>query len=448
MNLQLSELAEIVGGELLGENQIITSLSTNTRELTAGQLFIALKGAQFDGHDFLQSAYEKKAAGVIISKRQSLPIPSITVEDTKLALGKIAAFHRQQFPIPVIAITGSCGKTTTTAILATILNCMAPTLAPIKSFNNDIGVPLTLLQLTSKHRYAVIEMGANHPGEIAYLSRLAGQQFSIITNVAPAHLDGFKTLAGVASAKGEIFEALADEGMAVINADDQFADYWRKLIKNKKMITFGIKKTADVYAKNIGLTETGNPQFELFSPHGKCEIRLPLLGEHNVKNALAAIAAAIAVGATKEAIQQGLASVQPVSSRLNNYKGLAGAVVIDDTYNANPLSVEAALQTLAHRKGERFFIFGDMAGLGQDEADFHREIGLLAKRLGIDKLLACGKLSELAVNQFGKNGYHFESQASLIETLKSQLHDDAIVLVKGSRSSQMENIVQAIIQEK
>lgn len=444
--MYLSEIAKIINGKLQGTDVSVSSFNTNSRELMPGEVFIALRGEQFDGHDFLQSACEKKAAAVITSMPSSFPVPSIQVENTRIALGQIAAHHRQQFQLPLIAVTGSCGKTTTKTMIASILSHMGPTLAPIKSFNNDVGVPVTLLQLTENHNYAVIEMGANHLREIAYLSQLARQNVALITNVAPAHLEGFGTLQGVATAKGEIYEALTEDGIAILNSDDKFVEYWQRIIKCKSL-TFGIKHKADVTAKNITLDREGHPSFEVHYPDGTLSITLPLLGIHNVMNALAATTASFAVGASASAIKKGLTQVHPVSKRLVKYKGLSGSLIIDDTYNANPLSVSAALQMLAHGKGEKIFVFGDMAELGHQSEKLHEEIGRQAKDLGIDKLYACGKLSHLTVEAFGDKGIHFKDQSSLIEALKPALHADATVLIKGSRSSRMENVVQAIIQE-
>lgn len=445
--MKLTEIAKIIGATVPKQDIEISSISIDTRELNSGQLFIALKGEQFDGHAFLEKAVEKNAAAVIVADDVSLPIPSLKVADTRVALGKIAANQRDIYQIPVIGITGSCGKTTTKTMLASILSRMGPTLAPEKSFNNDVGVPLTLLKLNSNYQYAVIEIGANHPGEVAYLSGIAKQNVAVITNVAPAHLAGFGTIEGVARAKGEIYEKLSDRDFAIINNDDVFASTWLQKLTTKSVLTFGIKNQADVMAKNIRLDEDGKPSFDVVYPGGNLAIHLPILGMHNVMNALAAIAAAHAVGANAQAIVRGLAEVEPVSKRLIRYKGQSGSLIIDDTYNANPLSVNAALETLTHGNGEKIFVFGDMAELGPDEEKFHAEVGKNARRLGINKIYACGKLSHLTVDAFGDNGFHYKDQASLIAALRNSLHEKAVVLIKGSRSSKMENVVQALIQE-
>lgn len=445
--MKLTTFADILQTSISGQDVEIDSLCLDTRDLHPGQLFIALKGDQFDGHDFLPLAIEKKAAAAIVSTDVNLPIPTIKVADTRIALGKIAAHHRNQFDLPVIGITGSCGKTTTKTMLASILSQMGSTLAPEKSFNNDVGVPLTLMKLIPQHDYAVIEMGANHPGEIAYLSGIARQNIAVITNVAPAHLAGFGSVAGVANAKGEIYQSLPKEGYAIVNQDDAFAAMWLQNMGDRSVLTFGINNHADIMATDIVLNEEGRASFTALYPEGRLHIELPVLGNHNVINALAAIAAAYAVGANKQAIENGLANFQPVNKRLIRYQGQLGARIIDDTYNANPLSVKAALEILAHGVGEKIFVFGDMGELGSEEEKYHVEVGQHARKLGIDKLYACGKLSKLSADAFGENAFHYNDQAALIAALKKILHSKAVVLIKGSRSARMENVVQALIQE-
>jgi UDP-N-acetylmuramoyl-tripeptide--D-alanyl-D-alanine ligase len=440
----LSEIAAITEGKLEGPDREVFSFSTDTRELLPEQLFFAINGMQYNGHDFLPAACEKKAAGAIICQPLQLPISTIQVKDTRLALGQLAKHHRSSFNMPIIAVTGSCGKTTTKTLIGNILKEMGPTLTPQKSYNNDIGVPLTLLQLNKQHKYAVIEMGANHEQEIAYLSKLAQQTMALITNVAPVHLEGFGSIENIAKAKGEIFEALPSHGTAILNADDVFFDFWLKNVTSNRKLTFGIQNKADISANNILMDDEGQPSFELVYPDGKIHIHLPLLGQHNVMNALAATAAAFAVGASQSAIEKGLSQAVPVAKRLARYQGLQGTLVIDDSYNANPLSVTAALQILAHSKGVKVFVFGDMGELGQYQEKFHQEMGEKARHFGIDKLYAYGKLSRLTVSAFGNKGIFFEDQASLIQALKKDLHPDMVILVKGSRSMRMENIVEAI----
>lgn len=445
--MKLSELAKLLGVSFTGKDVDFSSLSTDTRDLAPGQLYIAIQGEHFDGHDFLDMAYERKAVAALVSREVSLQIPTLKVSDTRAALGEIAAHHRRCFEVPVLAVTGSCGKTTIKAMLANILTQMGPTLSPVKSFNNNIGVPLTLLQLSSDHKYAVIEMGANHPEEISYLSSLAQQSVAIISNVGPAHLAGFGSLEGVACAKGEIYDALPSQGVAVINNDDTFADYWKSSLKTRKIITFGIESEADVTAKNIQLSAEGKAKFELNYPGGRGIVQLSILGKHNVMNALAATAASYVVGATFPAIIKGLETVSAVTKRLVTCKGFNGSCIIDDSYNANPLSVSAALEILAHSRGEKIFVFGDMGELGSQEVFFHTEIGQKAKELGISKLYTCGDLAKLTAEAFGENGFNFRDQETLIHQLRAVLDGNTTALVKGSRSSRMENVVKAISQE-
>lgn len=443
----LSDIAKIIQGKLNGEDNKASAFSIDSRELLPGEVFIALKGQQYDGHNFLKDICDKKAAGAIVSTPMSLPIPTIQVNDTIIALGQIAASHRRRFNLPIIAVTGSCGKTTTKSMIANILHHMGATLAPIKSFNNSIGVPLTLLQLTEQHHYAVIEMGANHIHEIGYLSSLAQQTVALVTNVAPAHLEGFGSIEGVAKTKGEIYQALPANGIAILNADDAFLNQWQQIVAGKTTLTFSTKKKADIFANNIKLDAQGKTSFTVHYPKGTVEIALPLLGVHNVNNALAAIAATVAVGASEEAIVKGLTHLAPVNNRLVRCKGLADASVIDDTYNANPLSVKAALEMLSNMGGERIFVLGDMAELGDQAEKFHAEVGVQARQLGIDKLYACGKLSQLAASAFGNHGFHFPDQQGMIAAIRAELHPNATVLIKGSRSSRMEHVVEAITQE-
>lgn len=444
--MTLQNLARLLGLSYHGVDQEFSKLSTDTRSLCEGDVFIALRGDSFDGHDFVEIAEAKKALAIIASRPIKTHLPVFLVNNTRKALGDITAFHRANYAIPVIAITGSCGKTTTKAMLASILNGIGHTLAPESSFNNDIGVPLTLLRLNSNHQYAVIEMGANHRGEIANLCQIARPTVSVITNVGPAHLEGFGSIEGVAEAKGEIYQGLDPEkGIAIINADERFVTKWQASLYNQKIITFGLLKNADFIAKEIKLSDEGYAEFNLISPLGTKKIKLPIMGVHNVMNALAAAAAAYSVGASLEVIAAGLENVSAVSKRLNKYISSKGAVIIDDTYNANPLSVTAALELLSQANGGKIFVFGDMAELGEYAEEMHKQIGIQARELGIEKLYTCGKLSRLTAEAFGNNAYHFQDQSALITKLLDAICPNVTVLVKGSRSSRMENVVKALI---
>lgn len=441
---ELSDVQSQLQAELIGANVAFADVSTDTRSIKEGDLFVALTGPNFDGHDFLNQAKDAKAAAAIVSKNVRTDLPCLKVADTRKALGMLAKYHRAQHPIPIAAITGSCGKTTTKTMLAHILSQRAPTHVNKASFNNDIGVPLTLLGLRKEHQFAVSEMGANHPGEIQYTTSLVRPHVAVINNVAPAHLEGFGSVKGVATAKSEIFQGLDDDGIGVVNADDKFADYIREQVGNHKIITFGIQNQADVMARNVGLNHDGFAQFTLVTPKGNAEVTLPVIGEHNVMNALSAAAIAIAFDLTINEIKTGLETFEPVDMRLIRKKGHYGSLVLDDTYNANPLSFDAALHVLVHYPGESILVIGDMGELGERVREFHQEIGVKAKNLGVKHLLAVGEMSQLAVEAFGENGVCYPSHQALIADLLPHLKQDVTVLVKGSRRTQMERVVAAI----
>ncbi len=447
MQMQLAEIAKVTQGKLNGSNISITSISTDTRKIQANDLFIALKGPHFDANDFAAEAAKRGAAAAIVSRAVDLPIPTIQVTDTRMALGQLAASYRQQFQIPMIGLTGSAGKTTTKAMLASILQQCGNTLSTEGTMNNDIGVPLTLLRLRPEHQYAVIEMGANHPGEINYVAAIAKPTVALITNAGPAHLEGFIDLPGVAHAKGEIFQNLDPDGIAIINADDQFSEFWQGLNTQRRIIRFGRNNnTAEVTAKNLEFDANGFPQFILVTPSGEIAIKLQILGEHNVMNALAAAAATLALNIPLSAIKQGLEVFAPVNKRLVVKQGYAGAMIIDDSYNANPLSVTAAIHTLAKQPGEKILAFGDMRELGPQAQDFHVEIGKEAKRQGINHIYAYGELAAYTIKAFGIDGYHFPNQEELIAALRAHVNSNVTVLVKGSLSMKMSQVVAALLQ--
>ncbi len=349
--------------------------------------------------------------------------------------------------IPIIAVTGSCGKTTTRAILASLFSQGGKVLSSENSFNNAIGVPLTLLRLRSDYDFAVIEMGANHAGEIAYLTQLVRPTLAIITNAGPAHLEGFSDLQGVACAKGEIFQGLPADGIAIINNDDGFADFWRSLIGGRQLFTFALHHPADVTATQIVVGLDGRSQFHLKLLEESAEVNLPLMGEHNVLNALAASAAALALDIPIESIKAGLEAVAPVKGRLVERRGYKGALIIDDSYNANPSSVVAAIKVLSKREGESILVFGDMLELGIGTEQFHRDVGEEAQRSGITRLYCFGPNSRFAANAFGEHGYHFDTQEKLVEALKQYLHGHITVLIKGSNSMKMNKVTQALLGE-
>lgn len=447
--VKLEDIVEVLQAELIGQNVEFDDVSTDTRTLEKNNLFFALTGPNFDGHDYLQTAKNKNAAAAVVTKPIDVPLPQLKVSDTIEALGRLAAFHRDQFDLPVIGITGSCGKTTTKMMVANILQLKAKILFTEGTKNNHIGCPLTLLRLQKEHQYAVIEMGANAPRDIQYLCSLAKPTVTTVTNVAPAHLEGFGSIKGVASAKSEIYQALSGEGVAVINADDAYANYMISQSKSKNYLRFGIQNEAEVQARNIQLDERGKPSFTLVVPEGQVEIMVPLVGEHNVMNALAAAAICIALNIPLSQIKTGLETLKPIDMRLVHYPGVNHSTVLDDTYNANPRSFDAALHVLMLAKGPKFLVVGDMGELGENVLAFHEEIGVKAKNLGVDRLFAYGEYSQEAARAFGKNATCYLSHDALIADLQSELAKQANVslLVKGSRKSEMETVVRAIITD-
>ncbi|MEK7303731.1 MAG: UDP-N-acetylmuramoyl-tripeptide--D-alanyl-D-alanine ligase [Pseudomonadota bacterium] len=443
--MTLSATATVLQGSLHGKDAEYSGVSTDTRTLVRGDLFVALVGPNFDGHEFVDAAAGKGAIGALVSRHLDAEIASVHVADTRLGLGQLAAHWRRQFQIPVIAVTGSNGKTTVKNMIAAILNVAGPTLATQGNLNNDIGVPLTLLRLRQGDKYAVIEMGMNHPGEIDYLTKLARPTIALINNAAAAHLAGLGSVEAVARAKGEIYAGLAADGIAVINIDDAYADLWRKQAASHRVITFGLEQTADVSAEFE--LDAGGSTIHLKTPHGGINMRLSLLGRHNVMNALAASSASLAAGVSLADIQAGLEKLKSVSGRLEVRRGLNGARVLDDTYNANPGSLAAGVEVLKAASGERVLVLGDMGELGDAARDIHRRVGLLAKSLGIEHLYAVGELTPDAVEAFGKGAQHFASHEALIENLRASLHGDMTVLVKGSRLMKMERVVAGIVEE-
>ncbi len=445
----VSDAAKAMRGQLHGHDGVFTSVGTDSRHITAGQLFVALKGEHFDGHDYAEQALEQGAAAVVLENNSAGLAPAILVEDSYLALGQLAAHWRAKFSLPVLAITGSNGKTTVKEMVSAILAVQAGGLAPIHAtvgnLNNHIGMPLTLLKLRDNHQYAVLEMGMNHLGEIAYLSGLAKPTLALINNAGTAHLGELGSPDKIAQAKGEIFSGLSVDGVAVINADDAYADYWRGLNAGKKIITFSLDRVADVQASYQ--EKDGINAVHLRTPSGEIEFSLQVLGNHNVRNALAASAAAYSMGVSNEAIASGLARFSAVKGRLQNKMAIHGARLIDDTYNANPDSMKAAIDVLVNQTGEKILVLGDMGELGADAARLHGEIGQYAKAKGLKQLYCLGELSLEMVQGFGVGARHFDDAAVLAEAIKPQLSAQVTVLVKGSRFMKMERVVD-LLDEK
>jgi len=441
--MSLSILADVLKCPQKGPDAVFTGVSHDTRSLQRGDLYIAIKGEHFDGHHFLAEAINAGAAGALLAEDMETPLPYVRVPNTRLALGNLAAFWRNQFEFPVVAITGSNGKTTVKEMIGAVLGQTGNGCVTRGNLNNEIGVPLTLLRMRASDQFAVIEMGMNHFGEIEYLSRLTRPTVALITNAGEAHLAGVGNVSGVANAKGEIFSGLRTAGTAVLNADDEFFPLWKTLSAKRKCLSFGLEKKADITAE-YQLTDVGSRIHLKTTTHGEMDMRIPLLGKHNVMNSLAATGAAIAAGATLEDVKTGMEKLKAVSSRLEVKKGISGARVIDDTYNANPSSVAAGLQVLKEFTGERVLVLGDMGELGASAADIHFRVGELANRIGIQRMFAIGEQTRVSVGAFGKGARHFDSYEALIEALVDCLHADMTVLVKGSRMMHMERIVSGI----
>jgi len=447
--MSIQEAALALCADWTGGNPVFTGVSTDSRTLKQGDLFIALSGEQFDGHRFISAAIERGAvAAMVLVDAAIISTKSgfgwIKVGDTRLGLGQLAACWRRRFALPLIAVTGSNGKTTVKEMIAAIFRHASgreSVLATTGNLNNDIGVPQMLLQLDARHVAAIIEMGMNHAGEIAYLSRLAAPTIAVITNAGAAHIEHLGTTEAIARAKGEIFEGLEAQGVAVINADDPYASLWRQLAGNRQILDFGLETTAAASARPV---DPSGDRWLLQLPDDKIEMVLQVPGRHNVYNALAAAAAATVAGISTSSIAEGLSKFRGVPGRLQKKNGLHQSVLIDDTYNANPDSMQAALNVLAEMPGKKILIMGDMGELGPDGAAFHYKIGQQAASVRIDILLALGESSQQAVAGFGRGGEHFSSLDSLLEKAKSCLDEHSSILVKGSRFMQMERVVEQL----
>jgi len=441
MTMQLSEAARVLAGSFTGSDNKFTGVSTDTRQLQPGALFFALQGPNFDGHGFIETARAQGAIAAAVAHPCESALPQIEVADTRLALGSLSAHWRQQFTLPVVGITGSNGKTTVRAMTAAILSQCGDTLATQGNLNNDIGLPLTLARLAADHRFAVLEMGANHPGEIDYLAGLAQPTIAIVTNAGPAHLEGFGDLQGVARAKGELFARLGKDGVAVINADDTFAPLWRELAAHCRIVEFGLQG-ADVTADWQG--DASGSDVQLHTAAGNIELRLALPGRHNVMNALAASAAALAAGAGLDAVKAGLETLSQVAGRFNVHSLPGDITLIDDTYNANPESLQVALDVLALAPGDSWLVLGDMGELGADAAALHSAAGRNAREAGVSRLYGLGELAQLAVKAFDGPGGAYASMDELLAVLQRQLSGPLHILVKGSRRMRMERVVAAL----
>lgn len=439
----LSATARRLRLTLQGADARYLRVVTDTRSVQPGDLFVALKGEHFDAHEFVAEAAAKGAVGALVARKLDVAISQIVADDTLQALQALAASWRESFELPVIAVTGSNGKTTTKQLLAAVFAMRGPVLATEGNLNNHIGVPLTLLKLRDAHRTAVIEMGASAPGEIALLAKLAQPSVGVITQAGDAHLEGFGSRAGVARAKAELFLSLQD-GTAIINADDAYAGLWTQRAGSNRIVTFGFAAHADVRAESL-LTTADDNRFTLLTPEGSASVLLPLPGRHNIANALAAAAAGAALGLSPAAIAEGLQKVERPEGRVVSHRIASGARVIDDSYNANPTSLAAAMALLAKEPGRRILVLGDMAELGPSAGELHARAGIEAKALGLDALFALGPLSALAGKAFGIGGKSFAILDELTAALRPLLGKGTTVLVKGSRSARMERVVAALL---
>ncbi len=443
--LGVSETARLLDAPWSGADVQYTGCGTDTRTLAPGALFVALKGEHRHGHEFLEQAHARGAAAALVERGDIHILPAIVVADARRALGDLAAAWRARFDCPMVAVTGSNGKTTVKEMLAAILGDAGPVLYTRGNLNNDIGLPLTLTSLDRGHRFAVLEMGANHAGEITNLARIAAPAVGIITQCAPAHLEGFGSVEGVARAKGELIQGLTPGGTAVINADDPYAGLWRELAGSRRILTFGLEHPADV----TGSWQPGGTgsRIELHTPAGFGDVDLSLPGRHNVMNALAAAAGALALGVELETIRAGLARAPAVKGRLQIKRGPRGARILDDTYNANPASLAAGLEVLSGLPGRRWVALGEMAELGAATADYHTAAGHQIRAAGAERAYAVGDHGALVAAAFGEGGRTFPSQDDLIDALRDEVQADVSLLVKGSRSARMERVVAALVEE-
>jgi UDP-N-acetylmuramoyl-tripeptide--D-alanyl-D-alanine ligase len=452
----LQEIAKYFGGQLFGPDVLIASVCTDTRSLQAGQLFIALKGERFNAHDYLGEALDKGAKALVIAQSEAHKLPSNRkcsawhVDDTMLALGQLAQYQRDFFVKPLIAITGSSGKTSVKGMVESIFSSYIgreKVFATQGNLNNHIGVPLSLLAIEPIHEYAIIEMGASAKGEIGYLSELSKPTVAIINNVMPAHVEGFGSVDAIAVAKGEIYKGLKQDGVALVNIDDYYAQYWLDSIHQERKILFSPSSQnaqADVYAKEIALLANGCYSFVLVCGEQEFKIELNVLGRHNVANAVAASACAYALNVDGASIVAGLKKFVTEKGRLRIIKVENNLSIIDDTYNANPGSMKAAIDVLTDASSNSIFIMGDMSELGDSAIDEHRKIGEYARKKGVRYLLTYGAYSQYAAEAYGGDAKHFKTMELLINDLKKLIVQQSVILVKGSRSSKMERVVQAL----
>jgi len=438
IHMSLQQAASLLGCGASQSDAVFTGVTSDSRQVNSGMLFAALKGENFDGHDYVHQAEQCGAAAILVSQSVDTNLPVLMVTDVLAALGSLAGYWRSKCRAKVIGITGSNGKTTVKEMIASILRQNAAVLATEGNFNNELGLPLTIFQLDSTHDYAVLEMGASNPGDIAYLAKIARPDVGVITNIGPAHLKGFITEEGVARAKGELYASLPESGAAVFNATEPWCEFWQGINKAETVYFFGGDGENHVQASG------SSEDVVVTTPVGKFPLRLPLPGQHNLTNALAATAVCLALDVSLADIKTGLEAVKPVRGRLSLVHSSSGWTVIDDTYNANPASLYAALQVLAKHAGEPWLVLGDMKELGVRSRKMHAELGEAARALGVKRLFAIGEACTATVEAFGDRAVHFTHRDRLIEFLCSELRPGVACLVKGSRSMGMEHVVKAI----
>ena len=439
---RLSELVGPLQARLQGEDCAVGGVTTDSRHVAQGELFVALQGERFDGHDFLAGVAAAGASAAVVSRDVDAPLARLLVADTQRALGQLGAYNRSLFQAPLVAITGSAGKTTAKNLIDAVLSRRGAVLATAGNQNNEVGVPLTLLRLAPEHAFAVVEMGACRAGDVAWLCGLARPDIAVLLNAMPAHLEGFGSLEGVAAAKGEIYEGLVGVGIAIVNADQPWAARWRSRAAGATVLDYGLDQAAAISAHSIQLRGAAGTTFVASTPSGEAPVRLQLPGRHNVSNALAAIAVGLACELSLADITAGLASVVPTAGRGARVAGLAGSVLIDDTYNANPGSVRAAIDLLAGCSGRRTLVLGAMLELGAGSEQMHRELGVYARERGIQRFVGVGSALQGAVQAFGGDWYADCDGAA--DALRGELDAEDTVLIKGSRGAAMERLLAAL----
>ena len=452
--LRLGQVAAMAGGRLQGEDAVVDAIATDTRALPAAgnALFIAIEGGNFDGHDHVEAAARGGVAAALVSRVLPVALPQVVVADTREALAAFAAAMQRDRSGKVVAITGSNGKTSVKTLVLSILERVAPTYANPGNRNNEIGLPLAVLDAPEDAAFAIYEMGAGQPGDIAYLTAVARPDLALVNNIAPAHLERMGNLLGVAVTKGAIYDALAADGVAVINADDAFAPFFAEKAHGRRLVRFGLEASADVTARDIALSADGS-RFTLVTPEGEATVALAMPGRHNVMNALAAASLALGAGASLQAIRAGLEAARPVAGRLVAQRLEGGATRVDDSYNANPGSLNAAIDLLASSGEEGWLVLGDMRELGDDAELLHAEAGRRAKAAGVARLYALGSLSARAADGFGDGARVFGSHETLVAALQADMRDEqdakgaVRVLVKGSRGSAMDRVATALLAE-